>query len=190
METARTGIRIVAVAAVSAAVLTGGCGSTSPVAPTSASSAAQYPLLVGHYVDEALSDLRLQYRDTGTTTGWPCDTDADVESQRDGSFSGDVRFTGGGSREPPCTFSFGFTAEIRPDGTITNFRINRALGLGGCTPASDASVSGTATHSEIRIIIMDRATCPDWRSTRVDFSGRKDTDRIVTISVKRLASVQ
>jgi hypothetical protein len=81
--------------------------------------------------------------------------------QRDGSFSGGVRFTCGGSREPPCTFSFGFMAEMRPDGTITAFRIDRALGLGGCTPASDAasaarrptpkyaSPSPTAPHARI-----------------------------------------
>jgi hypothetical protein len=111
--------------------------------------------------------------------------------QRDGSFSGGVRFTCGGSREPPCTFSFGFMAEMRPDGTITAFRIDRALGLGGCTPASDASVSGTATHSEIRIAITDRATCPDWRSARsgLFFGAPQDTDRIVTISVRRLSGV-
>jgi len=166
--------------------MTGGCGSTSPIAPTSASTAAQYPSLVGHYFDGGLNELRLQYRDTGTTIGWRCDTMADVSSQRDGSFSGDVGFNGVGSREPPCSNSFGFIAEIRPDGTITNFRIDGGLGLGGCTSASDASVSGTATDSEIRIVIMDRAICLDWRSTRVDFSERKDADRIVTISLKRL----
>ncbi len=154
METARTRIRIVAVVAVSAAVMTGGCGSTSPIAPTSASTAAQYPSLVGHYFDGGLNELRLQYRDTGTTIGWRCDTMADVSSQRDGSFSGDVGFNGVGSREPPCSNSFGFIAEIRPDGTITNFRIDGGLGLGGCTSASDASVSGTATDSEIRIDVF------------------------------------
>jgi hypothetical protein len=167
-----------------AGAATAACGSTSSVAPTSASSPAQYPSLVGHYADEALSDLRLQSRDTGTTTGWVCDTRADVDSQSDGNFSGYVGFTGGGSREPPCTFSFGFMATMRPDGTITNFQIDRALGLGGCAPASDATVSGTATHAEIRVVITDRAMCRDS-------SGRShDTDRIVTIAVKRLAPVQ
>jgi len=80
---------------------------------------------------------------------------------------------------------------MRPDGTIIGFRINRALGLGGCTPASDPSVSGTATRSEIRIAITDRATCPDWRSARIGlfFGPPQDADRIVTISVRRLSGV-
>jgi hypothetical protein len=169
---------------VAAALIVVGCGSTSPIAPTSASSAAQYPSLLGHYADEALTELQLQYRDIGATTRLLCDSMADVSSQTDGHFSGGFLFTGGGSREPPCTFSFGFVAEMRPDGTVSNFQIDRALNLGYCTPVTPGSVSGTATHSEIRIVITDRATCQDY------FGRSHDTDRIVTLAVKRLASVQ
>src|SRR5439155_16040107 len=88
------------------------CGSTSPVAPTTASNPVQYPSLVGHYSDEALSELQIRYRDTGLTNQWGCDTEASVDSQRGGTFWGGVRSTGGGSREPPCTGSFRFTADI------------------------------------------------------------------------------
>ena len=177
---------IVAAATISAACIVASCGGTSPVAPTGASSAVQYPSLAGHYLDEALSELRLQYQDTGLTTGWFCDTDVWVDSQSDGTFSGGFRSTGGGSREPPCTFSSTFTAQIRPDGTITSFRMDYPLFAGACTPSSDTIINGTATHSEIRIVMTDRATCLDWRVVRRDLVPRQDTYRLVTISVKRL----
>src|SRR2546421_13106536 len=120
MQTADNRSFVIGAALVAAFVA--GCGSTSPVAPTAASNPVQYPSLVGHYSDEALSELQIRYRDTGLTNQWRCDTEASVDSQRDGTFSGGVRSTGGGSREPPCTDSFSFTAEMRPDGTITDLR--------------------------------------------------------------------
>lgn len=167
--------------AVLATLVIGGCGSTTPSAPSSVpGQPGQYPSLVGHWANAAGSGLVIQYRDTGTGNGWNCAATLDVLSQTGGSLSGSAGVKGTGASEPPCTFSFDFMAEMNPDGTITSFRIgDRPFVIGGCTPVSVASIRGAVTNSDMRIIITDHATCQI-------FSGSpRDADRTLTISVTR-----
>ena len=78
---------------------------------------------------------------------------------------------------------------MRPDGTISDFRMDGGLGVGTCTPLSAPTVSGTVTNTDIKITITDRAMCHDIFGLVRDFERVRDTDRTLTISVNRLAPV-
>ncbi len=163
-----------------AALLIGGAcgGSTTPVGPSPMSSPApQYLSLVGDWVEEG-SHIALQYRDTGGTQIWYCDTQLRIREQTGGTFSGLAIVEGGaGDSGRHCTYTFPFIAQMAADGTITSFQ---ASFVAGCTPLSEASVSGTATSAAIRVDLTDRATCPDY------VRQPRDTDRTLTISVVHL----
>jgi len=131
----------------------------------------------------------LHYRGTATTDGWTCTAMLDVPSQTGGRFAGDVGMTAVGSSEPPCTYSFSFTANMKPDGTITDFRVDGIFSAGTCTPVSDATVSGTVTNADMHITITDRAMCRDIFGTVRDFDRVRDTDRTLTISLHRLTGL-
>jgi hypothetical protein len=123
----------------------------------------------------------------------------DVVAQTGGTFAADVGFNGVGSREPPCTYGFTFTATMRPDGTITDFRMDSGFGMGSCTPVSALTVSGTVTSTDMKIgdgpyqrflhlelTITDRAMCHDIFGLMRDFERVRETDRTLTISLLRL----
>jgi hypothetical protein len=75
---------------------------------------------------------------------------------------------------------------MKPDGTITDFRMDGGLHVGRCTPSSDVTFSGTVTASSIRVTLTDRATCLDFSANPRDGIPR-DADRTLTISVGRRA---
>ena len=122
------------------------------------------------------------YRDTATADNWRCAATLDVLSQTGGNFSGDMGVKGTGVSEPACTFSFDFTASMAPDGTLTDFHTNGGLGAGGCTPSSDAIITGAVTNANMQITLTDRALCRDSSGNLV-----RDTDRTLRISLTRLS---
>ncbi|HXD18453.1 MAG TPA: hypothetical protein VN654_15680 [Vicinamibacterales bacterium] len=113
----------------------------------------------------------------------------DVVSQTAGTFAGRVGLTATGSSEPPCSSSFGYTASMRPDGTISDFRVDGGLGVGTCSPVSAPTFSGTVTNTNIKITITDRAMCRDIFGIVREFERVQETDRTLTISLNRSAPV-
>jgi hypothetical protein len=141
---------------------------------------AQYPQLVGDWI-EAGSVLELHYRDTDATVSIPaCGAAVKVLGQTSGMFSGGVGVQGQGSdSDRQCTYTFDFTAQMTPDGTITSFSPSPTFRTQDCSAGSDASFSGTVTSTAIRIVMKDRGTCRGATGRAID------TDRTLTISVIR-----
>ena len=180
MRTPRRWMRLLTGAAIaSAALVTGGCGSTAPSGPSPVPGPpVQYPSILGGWAEEG-SSVVLRYRDTGGTSSWGCDTKLSVVEQTGGTFSGLADVQGGaGESGRHCTYGFSFTAQMAADGTITSFRPNRSF-AGHCTPVSEPTASGTANSTAMRIDLTDRATCLDY------FGQPRDTDRTLTMSVTR-----
>jgi hypothetical protein len=99
-----------------------------------------------------------------------------VQSQTGGAFSGSFFVQGGNDKY--CTFGIGFTAEMNAAGTITSVHPDGPFVSAVCKPISDTTFSGTASSTEIHIVMKDRAIC-------VDLLGNpRDTDRTFTIQVK------
>lgn len=104
-----------------------------------------------------------------------------VTAQTAGMFSGDAGIQGqGADSDRRCTYSFFFSAQMTPDGTITSFTPNPTFRTNDCTPGSESRFGGgTASSTAIRIVMTDRATCRDAL-------GRpRDTDVNLTVSVTR-----
>jgi hypothetical protein len=175
-------------AALLAAVAIAGCGSTSPSAPSPVSNPpAQYPSLVGHWT--GTGRLLLHYRDGSGEGQLACQVGLDMLSQTGGHFEGVFALNGTGPSERLCFSSINFTATMQPDGTITDFRLPGALGLGSCTPVSDLTFSGTATNTNIKITLTDRAMCQDVLGAVKNVERVRDADRSLTITVSRFPPV-
>ena len=168
---------MVAGVVLSAALVSVGCGSTAPSTP---SPLPQYPQLVGEWVESG-SFLELHYRDTNTTlTIEACAALLSVRAQADGTFSGSIGVQGGSpDSDRQCTYSFTFTAQMSPDGTLTGFSPNPTFRTQDCSAGSDATFSGTASSTAIRIVMTDRGTC------RGAVGRLSDTDRTLTLSVRK-----
>jgi hypothetical protein len=162
--------------------MTAGCGGTSPDSPTEpspVSPAPDFPSVAGEWINDS-SLLVLQFRGADTSTGWSCNARLRVLAQTGGSFSGTGGMQGGSPEsDRKCTSSFSFAGDMTRDGTLTSFRLDRALGVGSCAPVSDASFIGAVTSNAMRIQMNDRASCPDA------FGALREYNRTLTISVKR-----
>jgi hypothetical protein len=181
----RTGCRhrFLSAAVLFAASLHGACGSTTPVSPSPPSGPPSiYPVLIGDRSQwkEDGSGLVLQFRDTGTTLPYKCETTLNIQTQSEGFLTGSFELQGVSQDSgKQCTYFSRFTAQITSDGTISSFRPEQSFVTSSCTPVSDATFSGTATSTGIHIKMTDRAACQDS-------SGRsRDTDRTLNMWVTR-----
>jgi hypothetical protein len=68
---------------------------------------------------------------------------------------------------------------MSPDGTLTSFSPNPTFRTQDCSAGSDATFSGTASSTAIRIVMTDRGTC------RGAVGRLSDTDRTLTLSVRK-----
>jgi hypothetical protein len=154
------------------------CGSTAPARSAPSAVAAPVfsdPSLVGNWY--GTNGLVLIYRDSNTQALWACHVEFTVRAQTAGTFSGFVSIQGGNDKE--CTSGFAYTAQMTADGTITSFSPDRPFVTSYCTPVSDATFTGTASNTTIRVQMKDRATC-DYGA-----GSPRDTDRTFTIAVDR-----
>jgi hypothetical protein len=187
--------RVVAGAAISAALVIGGCGSTAPSSPSAPSPvrapAAQYPSIVGEWGGGA--GLLIQYHGPDASSSSHCDGSLSVRAQTEGTFSGLGGLTGSSlTSDKQCPGSFAFSAEMMPDGTITSFRPDRPFGTSECMPVSEVSFSsGTAGSAGFRIEVTDHAMCR-WPPLDARNPFIRDTDRTFTMSItqRRASSPQ
>jgi hypothetical protein len=179
----RVVMRTAAFAAILAMV---GCGSTAVDSLTAPSpvpaQAAQYPSVVGEWGGN--SGLTLLYRNPDVAGSSHCDVSMSVRAQAEGTFSGSMGLNGSSmSSDKQCPGSFGFTAEMTPEGVITSFRADRRLGSHECTAMSDpAFTSGTASSSGFRMAMTDRALCR-WPAEDSRNPPVRETDRTFTLSI-------
>src|SRR5438094_7410545 len=142
--------------------MNGGCGSTAPATPVSPSPAggppSVYPVLIGDRSQwkEDGSGLVLQYRDTGTTLPYKCETTLIIQTQSEGFLTGSFELRGVSQDSgKQCTYFSSFTAQITSDGTISSFRPEQSFVTSSCAPSSDATFGGTATSTGIHIKMTD-----------------------------------
>ena len=185
---ARRRVRVAAgTAAVSAALIIGGCGSTAPN-PSSAPSpvlapAPQYPSLVGEWGGSG--GLSIQYRDSNTVS-YHCDASASVRSQHEATFTGYGSLNGSSlNSDKQCPGSFAFTAVMTPDGTITSVQTDGPFRLTDCMAVTDVSFSnGTASSTGFSIRLTDHALCR-WPPLDPRNPYSKESDRSFTMVVDR-----
>jgi hypothetical protein len=187
MGTAKCRIQAVTRTVAFAAILpVAGCGSTAVDSLTAPSpvpaQAAQYPSVIGEWGGN--SGLTLVYRNPDVAGSSHCDVSLSVQAQAEGTFSGSMGLNGSSmSSDKQCPGSFGFTAEMTPDGTITRFHPDRRLGSHECTAVSDpAFTSGTASSSGFRIAMTDHALCR-WPPEDPRNPPVRQTDRTFTLSI-------
>lgn len=156
---------VVAAPALAAALMIAGCGSTASVAPSAPSAvaaqpAAQYPSLVGQWGGSAV--IVVQFTDNWSPSSYSCSPGGSVTEQTGGSFSGSIGLNGQSlNTDKECIgIALSFTAQMSPDGTITNFQSTGRFGSHECSPVSQVTFhNGTASDTGFKIQLTDRAQC-------------------------------
>lgn len=176
--------RFIRATAVAAGLVVAGCGSTAPSGPSPVSvPPAQFPSLVGNWREDS-SLLVLQARDVaGPPTTWGCQSELVIQQQTGGTFSGLAIIQGGNDKQ--CTWTFTFTADVAPDGTLTRFVPDNGSKFVtvDCKPVSEPAFSGMASGAGIKVAMRDRATCTNR------FGQPIDVDRVLTMSVTSRSSL-
>jgi hypothetical protein len=166
-----------------------GCGSTSPIAP-STPTAVEYPSIVGTWLEDTSA---LMFRARGSTDwrlGYGCDAWLTVEQQNGGMFSGRALIEGISlSSDKNCWINLTFTGQVTRDGTITAMSATTGYSDGNfhshdCQPVSSlAFLSGTVSATAMEIRLTDHAMC------RLDGGLESapynlDVDRMLIISLR------
>ena len=171
------------------------CGSTTPSAPSPATTAAQsapIPGLLGHWAGGG----PVTYVDTATGRQWgiSCSRAVDVSAQQGADFVGSI--TSGGSSpysDPHCGYGSGFNAHLARDGTFTMSASTPPSGGGICPPqrpevcckriSGGEIVTGTLTDdTHMKGSVTARASCMD------PFGKPFDGEMTIEFGVTRITS--
>jgi hypothetical protein len=192
MRAARYRNRVAAAAAVSAALVIVGCGSTAPnpsaPSPVQAAPLPQYASLVGQWGGKV--SIALMYRNPDSPSSSHCDASASVREHTTGTLSGSVGFNGSSmDSDKQCGRGFAFTADVAPNGIITGLRSNSSsLGSEECSAVSDPIFrSGSASSTGFGIVLLDSARCR-WPPFDARYPPVRETDRTFTVVIDRRRS--